>query len=295
MLSIKILSDLTYEDDAYLYWIKTPEMYDISTEGYVGVTTDIKSRMKQHAHKLRKGNCYYHGGFRKQFSLRNLECYIVDCGSELEMYHKEFLLRPEKSIGWNYAVGGENAGVSELPFDIGGVKCSIRKVSKILGISIHAVGKRRTTYGFSLLEAVGAETRVDCGHFCNYPTKTGYKRLLKPLVEIEEKSLRVVDLYKNEKNCAKIGQVVGLSQDVVQFIVSEKLGVKFPDVVTCCYDGVWFSMRTCLSPDDLYHIVKMLSTGVRQDDVATIYSLEKHNVRAISSVYRRASAAQNKV
>lgn len=289
------MSDLTYEDDTYLYWIKTPEMCDISAEGYVGVTTDVKSRMNQHTCKLRKGDRYYHGGFRKHFNLGNLECHVVDCGSELEMYYKEFLLRPEKSTGWNYAVGGENAGVSELPFEIGGVKCSLRKASKIFGVSLHAAKKRRTTYGFSLLESVGAETRVDCGHFCNYPTKTGYKRLVKPLNEIEEKSLKVVELYKNEKNCAKIGKLVGLSQDVVQFIVSEKLGIRFPDVVTCCYKGVWFSMRTCLSPDDLYHIIKMLSTGVRQDDVATIYSLEKHNVRAISSTYRKACAAQNEI
>lgn len=289
------MSDLTHEDDAYLYWIKTPEMCNISTEGYVGVTTNVRSRVSQHNCNARKRDRYYHGGFIRNFNKNKLECHVVDCGSEFDMYKKEFSLRPEKSIGWNYAVGGEISGTSELPVDIGGVKISLLKASRILGISHHAVKKRYTTYNFTLLESLSAETKVDCGQFCNYPTKTGYKRILKPVSEIEEKSKKVVELYDNERNCAKIGSIVGLSQDVVQFIVSEKLGVKFPDVVTCCYDGVWFSIRTCLSPDDLYHIIKMLSTGVRQEDVATIYSLEKHNVRAISSVYRKASAAQNKM
>ena len=101
-------------------------------------------------------------------------------------------------------------------------------------------------------------------------------------------SLMVVDLYKKEKNCAKIGQVVGLSQDIVQFIVSEKLGVKFPEVVTCCYDGVWFSIRTLLTPDDLYHIVSMTHRGVSQIDIATIYSLSKGSVASVSRLYRKA-------
>lgn len=293
MLSINVLNDFKYEDECCLYWIKTSEMSRIESEGYVGVTTNLKDRIKQHESNLRKYSKYYHKDFRNGFKSGNLELLVIDCGETEDMYYKEFLLRPEKCIGWNYAIGGEIAGTSNLPISIGGVKCSFRKASKIFGVSIHAAKKRNTSYGFSLLESLQAETRVDCGHFCNYPTKTGYKRFLMPISELEEKAGKAVEMYKQEKNCAKIGIAVGLSQDTVQFFVKERLGVVFPDVVTCCYDGTYFSMRTHLSPDDLYHIIDMITRGVCFSDIAVIYSMNKHNVGVIHKVYRKAKGACN--
>lgn len=288
MLTINVLNDFKYEDECCLYWIKTSEMSRIESEGYVGVTTNLKDRLNQHESNLRKYSKYYHKDFRNEFKSGNLELLVIDCGKTEDMYYKEFLLRPEKCIGWNYAIGGEIAGTSNLPISIGGVKCSFRKASKILGVSIHAAKKRNTSYGFSLLESIQAETRVDCGHFCNYPTKTGYKRFLLPISELEEKASKAVEMYKEEKNCAKIGKIIGLSQNTVQFFVTERLGVIFPDVVTCCYDDTYFSMRTLLSPDDLYHIIDMITRGVKFSDIAVIYSVNKHNIGVIHKVYRKA-------
>lgn len=292
-MNINVLNDFKYEDECCLYWIKTREMSRIESEGYVGVTINLKDRLKQHESNLRKYSKYYHKDFRSEFKAGNLDLLVIDCGKIEDMYYKEFLLRPEKCIGWNYAIGGEIAGTSNLPISIGGVKCSLRKASKILGVSIHAAEKRYGDYGFSLLESIQAETRVDCGHFCNYPTKTGYKRFLLPIFELEEKASKAVELYKKEKNCAKIGKIVGLSQKNVQFFVKERLGVVFPDVVTCCYDGTYFSMRTLLSPDDLYHIIDMITRGVCFSDIAVIYSMNKHNVVAIHKIYREAKGACN--
>ena len=267
-------------------------MSRIESEGYVGVTTNLKDRLKQHESNLRKYSKYYHKDFRIEFKAGNLELLVIDCGETEDMYYKEFLLRPEKCIGWNYAIGGEIAGVSNLPISIGGVKCSFGKASRILGVSIHAAKKRNTSYGFSLLESLQAETKVDCGHFCNYPTKTGYKRFLLPISELEEKASKAVEIYKKEKNCAKIGKIVGLSRKSVQFFVKERLGVVFPDVVTCCYDGTYFSIRTTLSPDDLYHIIDMITRGVKFSDIAVIYSMNMRNVVTIHKVYRDAKGVK---
>ena len=51
---IVLRDEFFVKDDAYLYWIKTKDMVDISSQGYVGVTRKLSYRLNQHNYNLSK-------------------------------------------------------------------------------------------------------------------------------------------------------------------------------------------------------------------------------------------------
>lgn len=113
---IKNLTDgIDFDAEAYLYWIRLPEHSDISTQGYVGITSNPKRRLTGHNHALaskkgtkRKG---YSKKFVKHYDESSLLFEVVNCGSRDQIQQQEYMLRPDVGIGWNVAVGGEINGV----------------------------------------------------------------------------------------------------------------------------------------------------------------------------------------
>lgn len=107
---IDTTKDIKFKTQYYLYWIRKPEHTDISTQGYVGVTLNPKSRLS--AHNLALGS--ERGRKNQGYSEKFIEAYfegglifsIVDCGSVYEMEQNEYLLRPKQDIGFNKRIGG---------------------------------------------------------------------------------------------------------------------------------------------------------------------------------------------
>ena len=95
-----------------VYWIRYPEHQNLLIEGYVGITTDLNKRIKQH----------------KKLALRNPngpkdEALVGDRATEIVVDHifsgtaaecveEEKRLRPKKHIGWNLHAGGGYNGRS---------------------------------------------------------------------------------------------------------------------------------------------------------------------------------------
>ncbi len=88
-----------------VYWIRLQNHFDISKEGYVGVTSDYKKRMEQHSSKTKKLNCHFANAIIK-YGWDNLIKEIVFEGNKDECFKKEKELRPHFQIGWNDSVGG---------------------------------------------------------------------------------------------------------------------------------------------------------------------------------------------
>jgi hypothetical protein len=81
-------------------------MSDITTQGYVGVTNNIKRRLANHFSRLKHG-LHDNQHFQRAYNIDvNLIVDILFEGSEEECYIQEFQLRPHRDCGWNINIGG---------------------------------------------------------------------------------------------------------------------------------------------------------------------------------------------
>ena len=98
-----------------VYWIRLPEHTDVSTEGYVGITKNLKERIRSHKKNRRKTVLT---SAAKKYSW---ESFVVDVVYEnlslQEALSTEAALRPDQRIGWNCQRGGE-LGVEGSWYDI---------------------------------------------------------------------------------------------------------------------------------------------------------------------------------
>ena len=93
---------------SFLYWIKLPEHTDITTQGYVGITS------KTVAYRFAKHLRYSHNPKTKKYTINNAFIKYADkilVETVLEGSHEYCLLmeqklRPLVNIGWNQAQGG---------------------------------------------------------------------------------------------------------------------------------------------------------------------------------------------
>ncbi|MCX7353089.1 MAG: GIY-YIG nuclease family protein [Proteobacteria bacterium] len=87
-----------------IYWIHNESETDIETQGYVGVTKNLKRRIREHSSKL---------NFLED---RTVDIFLL--GEKEYCKEIEYQLRPKKYIGLNIAAGGG------MPPDVTGIKRS---------------------------------------------------------------------------------------------------------------------------------------------------------------------------
>lgn len=97
---------LSEKDNMYsVYWIHLPEQNDIYTQGYVGITSNYKNRMKSYAKKKGKNNHF--GNAINKYGWNNLLKEIIHNNITLKKALKfEEFYRPIQNIGWNSQKGG---------------------------------------------------------------------------------------------------------------------------------------------------------------------------------------------
>ena len=103
-------SDLTC-----VYWIRKTEHTNIYTEGYVGVSTKVERRWREHVTEARANrhpNSFLCNVINKHYP-DNLIFEIVYLSNEDNCYKYEEMLRPETNIGWNLRSGGPVGKMSE--------------------------------------------------------------------------------------------------------------------------------------------------------------------------------------
>ena len=88
-----------------LYWIRLPEHTDMFTQGYVGVSRNIKKRWNEH--QKRPSNIHLKRAIAK-YGWDNLIKQVILIADEAYCFLIEAKLRAEKQIGWNVTNGGGN-------------------------------------------------------------------------------------------------------------------------------------------------------------------------------------------
>jgi predicted GIY-YIG superfamily endonuclease len=86
-----------------VYWIRHPDHTDMFTQGYIGITKDIKRRFR--SHKVRPDNNHLKNAIKK-YDWDNLIKKVILIADRSYCLEVETKLRPANQIGWNVASGG---------------------------------------------------------------------------------------------------------------------------------------------------------------------------------------------
>jgi predicted GIY-YIG superfamily endonuclease len=98
-----------------VYWIKEKNHTDCSTQGYIGITKNLKERLR--AHKKNKKASPFTSA-KNKYGFDNLIVEVLaDNLTITQALSIEKSLRPRQRIGWNCQVGGE-LGVESSWYDI---------------------------------------------------------------------------------------------------------------------------------------------------------------------------------
>jgi group I intron endonuclease len=94
--------------NAVIYWLHLPEHLDPSTEGYIGVSKNFETRMKNHLNDIinnKHKNPHLVNAVNKH-GWDNIIKDILLSGEEAYCYEIVETMRTRKAIGWNIAPGG---------------------------------------------------------------------------------------------------------------------------------------------------------------------------------------------
>ena len=91
-----------------VYWIRHKNHNDLFTQGYIGVTSNFKERIRQHF-KNSKGGYHTDKILSKAINKYGKDQIIIESvvlGDSEYCYDLEKKLRPKNFIGWNMCIGG---------------------------------------------------------------------------------------------------------------------------------------------------------------------------------------------
>jgi hypothetical protein len=93
-----------------VYWIHHKDHTDMFSQGYIGVSKNIKDRWFRHSRY--SGNQHLKAAIKK-YGWDSLIKEVVLIGEEAYCYDLETKIRPTKQIGWNIAEGGAKPPTSQ--------------------------------------------------------------------------------------------------------------------------------------------------------------------------------------
>ena len=93
-------------DKYVVYWCRLPEYSNPYCQGYIGITNNFNRRQKEHIRAIDDNN-HFHNALKKYKEVVVWQI-LHECDHEGAL-DLEYSYRPELNIGWNYAVGGEDA------------------------------------------------------------------------------------------------------------------------------------------------------------------------------------------
>jgi predicted GIY-YIG superfamily endonuclease len=91
-----------------IYWIRHKDHTDLLTQGYVGVTKNLKERLRHHF-KNAKGGYHSDKNLSKaiaKYGEQNIQANLILISNNQYCYEIEKKLRPTPFIGWNMREGG---------------------------------------------------------------------------------------------------------------------------------------------------------------------------------------------
>lgn len=96
-----------------VYWVHLPDS-NIKTDGYVGVSKDVKARWRKHKN-ANSGSLHFKNAINKYGA--DLIWDIIFTGTEEGCLQLEEYFRPSTDIGWNMKEGGKYAKLSQVSID----------------------------------------------------------------------------------------------------------------------------------------------------------------------------------
>lgn len=91
-----------------IYWIRHKDHTDLLTQGYIGVTKNLKERLRHHF-KNAKGGYHSDKSLSKaivKYGEQNIQADLILISNNQYCYEIEQKLRPKPFIGWNMREGG---------------------------------------------------------------------------------------------------------------------------------------------------------------------------------------------
>ena len=93
--------------NSVVYWIHRPCHTDMTSEGYIGITTNPVRRWQEHRLNAKKnGKATIYKALKKY---DDVQFDVILIGNRKYCEEIEIKLRPKTEIGWNIAIGGEDA------------------------------------------------------------------------------------------------------------------------------------------------------------------------------------------
>lgn len=89
-----------------VYWIRLSNHSDFTKDGYIGISTDLNVRLKDHKSKSKSNNSHLYRAIRK-YGWENLVIDTLLVSNVDYCRVIENKLRPSPSIGWNEIPGGD--------------------------------------------------------------------------------------------------------------------------------------------------------------------------------------------
>jgi len=122
-------------DECVLYWAHLDTHNCIGSDGYVGISTNFKSRVLSHRSssknkKCRQYNTRFYKALRKYGSAVKFD--IIYQSSISNCLYFENLLRPNIDTGWNHAIGGDKPLVGLKISDATRLAMSLRMTGKVV-------------------------------------------------------------------------------------------------------------------------------------------------------------------
>lgn len=175
--------------EAYIYWVRSPEMTDPMSEGYIGITNNYERRFSEHKSR---GYDTYFGNVIKSKGWESLTKSVIDRGTLDDMLKVELNLRPEEHIGWNLTKGGgyppkcttkTAKAIHESKIKSGFYKSENFKIQCKLGSNTK---RKNGFYDFSESQKrslKGAKTRSESGYYETEEFKEARRKAVRTLKE----------------------------------------------------------------------------------------------------------------
>lgn len=102
---------------AVVYWIRFEEHTDPYTEGYIGVTTNFRNRIKRHKKEVEL-RIHANEHLTENLENENIRIDVLHEAEEEACYDLEKQYRPERLIAWNIAAGGAEGGCKRTGYTL---------------------------------------------------------------------------------------------------------------------------------------------------------------------------------
>lgn len=192
-----------------VYWIHHPDHTDMFTQGYIGISSNIKQRWNEHS--KRPSNLHIERAVKK-YGWNNLVKKIILIADKSYCLAVETKLRPANNIGWNVVSGGGNP-----PSSLG--KTFVCSEETKIKLSIANTGKKHTPemqakLNINLTEG-GKATRfvkgqvphnkgVPCPEHIRIAIAKANKGRIQPQEEIDKRAKSMIGHVVTEETKAKI-------------------------------------------------------------------------------------------